>query len=147
MGLQTADLLEPCHATTRDEMQSFAVILAPFEREKATKTGLFDESVVLDSSREPWLGELLSEHRRQRLLETKTVEGLSVALWGFKLSEFLKAWRQACFALKLETLAETPYQCRHAGPSRDMLLHLRTAGEIQRILWRGSICPRAPKLR
>ena len=34
--------------------------------------------------------------------------------------------------MNLEKVVESPYQCRHGGPSRDRLVKLRTLAEIKK---------------
>ena len=37
------------------------LVLNPIERGEMSKAGIYDETLILDDSRAPWLGELLSE--------------------------------------------------------------------------------------
>ena len=59
----------------------------------ATKTGHFDEAVVVDSAREPWLGRLLEWLRKQRREIDNTADAELAGFWGCTPSEFIQAWR------------------------------------------------------
>ena len=56
----------------------------------------------------------------------------AVPLFGFRAREFLDAWTSAVVHLKVTELCDTPYQCRHGGPSRDIQLKLRPLEAVQR---------------
>jgi len=122
--LQTCDVVPPVKDSATPA-RDFTVILAPFEREEATKAGAYDESVVLDSRREDFLGELSGALAEQR--QAAAGDPLeAVPLWSFTARAFLEEWRAAVQQLRVGDLVESPYQCRHGGPSRDRLMKLRS---------------------
>ena len=129
LGLLAVDVV-PEVAASSSRMNYVAVILAPIEREVSTKTGFYDESVVLDSVREPFLGPLLVELAARRRQEAGGDE--CARIWDFTPSAYLTAFKSAAQQLKLEKLVESPYQCRRGGPSRDRLMKLRTLAEIKK---------------
>ena len=111
----------------------YVIVIAPFEREVATKTGFYDETVILDDSQAPWLGARLHELGQAKLQEAGEVgeDEDEVELWSFNPRTFLSEWREAVASLGLEFCLETPYQSRHGGASRDYLEKRRSAVEIQ----------------
>ena len=106
----------------------YVLIVSPFEKEVSTKTGYFDETVVMDGTFCPCMGELVHRHALRRLAGAAGDE--DVGLWNLNAKDFLVDWRAAAVALRLSDM-ETPYQARHGAASRDYLGKVRTAVEIQ----------------
>jgi hypothetical protein len=104
------------------------IILSPFERQEGSKTGIYDEVLILDDLRMTCLGPLVVELAKEK--ERKY--GADCPLWGFNSSQYLKVWRACVRSLDVENLAQSPYQNRHGGASRDHLLRLRSVPAIQR---------------
>ena len=110
------------------------LIIAPFEKEVSTKSGYYDETVLMDGDVAPWLGRALEILAKQKLEQAKKTLGAEfdaeqVNLWSFGAKAFLDAWREAVDAMQLPGL-DTPYQARHGGASRDMLHRSRTVPEV-----------------
>ena len=80
------------------------------------------------------LGRCLWEQRlkREKTREAQQDPDMCASLWGFTPGEYLRTWRAAAGALTVDWVAESPYQCRHAGPSRDRLMHLRSLAEVKK---------------
>ena len=53
-------------------------------------------------------------------------------MWSFSAAQYLKVWRACVQVIEAEAVAESPYQNRHGGASRDHLLKLRSVAAIQR---------------
>ena len=111
------------------------LVISPIEREKSTKVGTYDETIILDGDVCPSLGDLLLEHKAKRLAdEGADVEGDEgeklVPLWSFKPRTFYAHWKGAVEISQLPEL-ETVYQARHGGASRDLLLRKRSELEVQ----------------
>ena len=104
------------------------LVLSPFERDVSSKAGVFDEVLILDDTRVPWLGDLLVKVAR----DIQSVMGEEASLWNFSAAQYLKVWRACVACLAAEAIAESPYQSRHGGASRDHLLKLRSVGAIQK---------------
>ena len=133
LWLFTDDVVSP----KQGEGGTHVLIVSPVERDVATKTNTFDETVLLDGSLVPNLGELLSlqverqEKKRAADVNAGVAEGgLPVPLWDFDARRMFLQWRGAVTLLGLPEM-ETLYQCRHGGASRDLLLKRRTETEIQ----------------
>ena len=112
-----------------------ALLVAPEERGESTKTGTFDQTVLLDDSRDSMLGPDLLRHRdARRAAAGISAEGDdgSLPLFGLRPGRFLEEWRSAVSFLTCDSLAHTPYQNRHGGPSRDIQLRRRSLLEVQR---------------
>ncbi|CAE8600306.1 unnamed protein product [Polarella glacialis] len=108
------------------------LILAPFERGVGSKAGIFDETLLLDDVRAPYLGPLLGQLVDERLLECKVSEEEGALLWDFSAKEFLAEWRAAVEFLGLPDEVKSPYQNRHGGASRDHLCKLRSVEDVKR---------------
>ncbi|CAK9105137.1 unnamed protein product [Durusdinium trenchii] len=106
------------------------IVLSPLERGESSKAGIFDETLILDDSRAPapWLGELLKREPKQKIAAQLAEQ----PLWDFNAAQFLRVWRQCVDILGIPEIAQSPYQNRHGGASRDHLLKLRSVPEIQR---------------
>ncbi len=112
----------------------YVIIVSPFEKETATKSGFYDETVVLDGDVAPCLGRLLFIHAAERIASEKAkCQGKFVAedvqLFDLAPRAFLEPWRDGVDHLALPDM-DTPYQCRHGGASRDLLLRKRTPAEV-----------------
>lgn len=128
--LRVSDLVEPT-ACESEGHTYHAIFLAPRERSMAAASGFYREKLALDSAREPCLGELLASHADTIARESNEERRADMNMWRFSAQEMRVSWRKAADALHLD-FAETPDQCRHGGRSRDRLLRLRSAPEIQR---------------
>ncbi len=106
----------------------YVLILAPVEREKSTKTGTFDETVILDGDICKELGHLLAE-LSARMLELHQGAELT-PLCDFNLRKFLESFKGAVARNRLPDI-ETVYQARHGGASRDVLRRARSQAEVK----------------
>ena len=116
----------------------WTLLVAPTEREEATKTGDYDMAVVLDDTREPELGRMLqAQAQRMRAAHPSTEkdEDGQIPLWEFTARSYVASWREAVAALGLQQICTTPYQARHGGPSRDIQSRLRTEAEVAARGW------------
>lgn len=104
------------------------VVLAPFERGEMSKTGIFDEVLIMDDVRLLCLGDVMVQEAARK----QALEGEDSVLWDFTAQQYLKVWRQCVEILEVSELAISPYQNRHGGASRDHLLKLRSVAQIQR---------------
>ena len=83
------------------------IALAPFERGEESKTGVFDEVLILDDVRMPCLGELVVQLAKNRIRQ----EGEAAHLWTFSAKQYLDVWRSCVMTLGLEEIAESPRRC------------------------------------
>lgn len=60
------------------------IVLGPLERGESSKVGIYDETLVLDDSRAPWLGMLLVRLAKQKLQR----HGEEAELWDFKADAY-----------------------------------------------------------
>jgi len=98
-------------------LQYYTVTVAPEDRFERSKTGISDDTIVLD--RPDWLGPSLMELKKGRA-------GLA-PLFSLDLASGIKLWDIACHKLWVKAHR---YQLLHAGVSSDMLARRRTVGEI-----------------
>ena len=97
-------------------------MLFPDENLQRFKVGAANESLLLDSSYAPWLGE--------HLAAMKT--GLKDAyLFDTSREAFKKSWEMALDRADLAAFHYVPYQLRHGGPSHDRRHGLRSQLEVK----------------
>jgi hypothetical protein len=123
MKIQAVDVVE-----RNRQFHHHVVVVAPFEREESSKSGIYDEVLILDDSRMMGLGDIVVAESKKALKE----RGDEAKMWSFSAAQYLKVWRACVQVLQVEAVAESPYQNRHGGASRDHLLKLRSVAEIQR---------------
>ena len=134
MNLALGDLVDPPPAEAQLG-KHYVLLLAPQERGERTKTNTFDETVILDDTRHLALGaqlKQLKEFRRHQHPELDETELDMLPLWPFKTRELLPEWKASVTELELNEWVKTPYEERHSGATRDILLSLRTREEVQR---------------
>lgn len=110
------------------EFQHTVLVLTPLERGESSKVGQYDEVLILDDSRAPFLPRLLLEQSKKAV----KAHGSNADLWPFTAAQFLKSWKAAVARLQIGNIATSPYQNRRGGASRDHLKHLRSIPAIQR---------------
>ena len=88
---------------------------------RPTKTGAFDDAVVIDNPRRKFLGEILAA-----LVLRRRKNDLS---FGQDAREFTNTFQRACASLGLELV---PYQARHGGASGDRADEFRTLEQIRK---------------
>ena len=109
------------------DFQYSVLVVAPFERGEESKAGVYDETLILDNVRAPWLESTLHSHVQQRLKQ-----GEDADLWSFSAAQYLSSWREVVNLLQIGDVASSPYQNRHGGASRDHWMKLRSVQAIQR---------------
>ncbi|CAE7731551.1 unnamed protein product [Symbiodinium sp. CCMP2592] len=108
-------------APTPQVTKYWSLLLDVEEKGKPSKTGLYDNSVLLDSSYlQPWGPVLFKELAKGRKDSN---------LWDFTYGELSSAINAVTKALGLEI---TLYQARHSGPSIDRAQDIRSQLEVQR---------------
>ena len=122
-GLRCRDLVRPL-PMFGTSFGRWSLLLGPYATRKPTKTGIYDDSVILDHESLNWLGDEIS-----LLLANR---GPDEPMWTFDSSDYLRMFKQAVAMLGLEHLGLVPYSLRHAGPSWDALTGRRPQREIQR---------------
>ena len=105
----------------------YGLLLSPQESMTPGKTGLYDESVTLDTDPQLWplLGGLLCGKQPQD------------PLWSVPLDKEINAFNDAVEVLQLQPLNPCRYAMRHGGASEDLLLKTRPLAEVmKRGRWR-----------
>ncbi len=131
LRLMIADVVPPVAGVGSED---WVLIISPFEKGISTKTGYFDETVLLANRAVPEYGKLLGEHiaqrRRAALALDPTLLDDQIGLWDFNAKEFLTEWRLAVDDLGLAEDLGTPHQARHGGASYDTIMKYRTPAEV-----------------
>ena len=97
--------------------QSWALNLHPSEEGEASKVGVSDESILLDSPEVPWLGDALS-----------CLSSIPLGpLLPTNYAQVGVAWAAALTSLKLPKNYAVLHQLRHSGASWDRYKDHRTA--------------------
>eukprot|EP00438_Fugacium_kawagutii_P031773 Skav205360 [mRNA] locus=scaffold1956:237000:237728:- [translate_table: standard] len=123
LRVQAMDVVSP-----NQDFEHAVIVLGPMERGETSKAGIYDEVLILDDVKAPWLPKLL-----QDLADLKMKQhGEDAMLWSFSAAQYLKRWRDAVNSLGIQEVAISPYQNRHGGASRDHLKKLRSVPSIQR---------------
>ncbi|CAK0852660.1 unnamed protein product [Prorocentrum cordatum] len=123
LSLQLSDVLVPTQGSPY-----YAIHLHRAERGQPSKVGLYDETLLLDSSALPFLGYLLDAHR---------AAAAGPALFDFDYRSFNESFRTAARTAGLAAIKPDLYQLRHGGPSHDILNRLRSKAEVKdRGRWR-----------
>ena len=114
-----------------------ALLVSPIEKERSTKTGQYDETVLMDGDIGELVGPLLKEQADKRLASAVAgaaagaeADGLPTPLWEFSARNCYSFWKGAAELVRLPEM-ETVYQARHGGASRDALRKTRSQAEIQ----------------
>ncbi|CAE8645231.1 unnamed protein product, partial [Polarella glacialis] len=118
LELRQKDLIRP-----RSAGGFFTVHLRPEEAMIASKVGLYEESLMLDSPFCLWLGPLL--------LKLVTAPDCQDLLFPLEYHTWKLHWDAAIKAAGLQELGYVPYQLRHGGPSHDHFFKLRSMLEIK----------------
>jgi integrase len=100
------------------------LLLFPSDEGITSKMGHYDDSVVLDSPGREWVTKLLLARCR----EVRPSE----PLFPFTILSFGVLFKAACRRAGVEVWDATPHVLRHAGPSHDYLLQLRSLPDIKR---------------
>ncbi len=128
LGLYVDDLVAPAAGSG---YAYHTLVLAPVERESATKTGHFDQTVIMDGDLCPGIGGAVEQHcdRRARHDAAADPDG-PIQMWGFDARAMFESFRGAVRVNRLPEM-ETLYQARHGSASRDAMLKKRSAAEMQ----------------
>jgi len=109
----------------------WALNLAPATEHVTTKTGTFDESVLIGDVCHHWLNDMM------RLLYNKAMNGTghgqSTRLFPtLTLNRYERLFRRCCAALGLGKLNITPHVVRHSGASNDRFHKRRPLREVKK---------------
>ncbi|CAE7214061.1 unnamed protein product [Symbiodinium sp. CCMP2456] len=120
LGLRRAHIGFPAG----DRYNKWSIVVAPFDLGTATKTGKYDDSVlVADKSDRAWLTEAM------QLYMAKTTDELFPSL---TLAKYEKWMKQAAPKLGYKSACVMPHILRHAGASNDAFHRRRPLAEIQK---------------
>lgn len=100
----------------------YAINLHPMERLETSKTGLSDESILLDSPVVPQLGPMLGRLKRNVKMGP---------LFSGNYAMLNQHWKDTFKNLGMQKSSAVLYQLRHSGPSHDRLHKLRSTLEVK----------------
>ena len=111
-------------------LRVWSVILHPQEQGSPSKTGEFDETLLLDNPEFVWMGAMLT------LMKAKVHP--SQRLVSLTYQSLAHLFQVAAMAVNLQALGPpTMYQCRHGGASHEIMTQARTIPAIKhRGRWR-----------
>jgi len=117
--------LIPPGLTTATNMHYWCVVLHMFERQTPSKTGVFDESLLVDSVCFPWLANLVAELRRRTPVGHRLFP-VTYAQWNYHFKATVGSLGLGC----LGNL--TLHQLRHGGASHELYAAARPLKDIQK---------------
>ena len=101
----------------------WAIVLHPSELLQRSKTGRWDESLLLDSPWMTWMSEILQLFKKLR--------GSEQSLWPFEHRELVTEFMLVANMLGLQKMDMCLYKLRHGGASEDWLRQLRPLAAIR----------------
>ena len=101
-----------------------SLLLEPIDLRRPTKTGIFDDCVLVDNPAFSWI----RDHLRRFHLAGK----LDKPLWEFRRANYTRVFGHAVRRLRLSAWGLVPYSLRHSGPSWDRSSPRLSLREIQR---------------
>ena len=120
-SIRRKDLIPP--ATGSGALAHWCLLLGPWETRRPTKSGVYDDSVLLDHPSLEWTLPLLAG------LKQGAPDG---CIWPFTREAFTRSFGRAVRALGLRSWGFVPYSLRHSGPSWDKVEGRLSLDEIQR---------------
>jgi len=121
-NLKVSQLVAPLSNAGASFKQWF-LVLHPEHEGLRSKTGLFDESVSLDSEWLAWAAPFLCLLKGRRAADAP--------LWPFQHAELVEALRSAAALLKVQDMRPCLYSLRHGGASHDCLTKARSIEAIK----------------
>ena len=121
-SLRRRDVVPPQGGRGNENMWS--LVLGPLDTRTPTKTGIFDDSVVLDHPTLMWLGPHM--HR------LRNAGDLDECIWPFSREAFGRTFAKCVRRLGLQKWGFVPYSLRHSGPSWDRSEKRLSLLEVQR---------------
>ena len=103
---------------------SWGLSLHPQEMQKPSKTGQFNDTVLLDNPHHRFL--------QGPLARIKKATNDSDFLMGLTVTEFTAAFHRACQRANVQVLSPVPYHMRHTGASTDLVSKTRGVEEVKR---------------
>ena len=124
LGLKIKDVLWPAGA-----LQHLSLLVCPFEGKRPTKSGVYDDTVVMNSVLRPEAERLLAAAVQLRMDQGA---GPDDRLFPFSHEALLRWFNDGLVFLSLGGWGFVLYSCRHGAPSEDMARNARSLAEIQR---------------
>ena len=126
LSLTACQVIDPVRGS---QTSHWALLLAPQEEKRSSKTNAFDESVLIDWLDLPALGRGLAWARRGKTAR--------MSMWPYNQQQYNALFVRFAEMSGVSCLAPHPYSLRHGGASFDALHKRRTLGEIRlRGRWR-----------
>ena len=121
LNVQANSVLRPAKSRAR----CWGMVVGNRDLENPTKTGLYDDCILLDSPGRSDLGVVM------KYLTARCERADSHLFQQLTLHAYNKAIKKACDTLNLEKLRLTPHNLRHSGPSTDAYYKARSLSAIQ----------------
>ncbi|CAE8600432.1 unnamed protein product, partial [Polarella glacialis] len=125
LNLTVKQVMPPARRAGRAYAKAWGIVLAPAEDEKPTKTGQFDDSVLIGDIQHEWLGPLLELLIKNKTPEDKLFPSLSLASYERLFRDAMQKRYNKCIHV-------TPHSVRHSGPSNDKFHKRRSLLQIQK---------------
>ncbi|CAE8674891.1 unnamed protein product [Polarella glacialis] len=125
LNLTVKQVMPPARKAGRAYAKAWGIVLAPAEDEKPTKTGQFDDSVLIGDIQHEWLGPILALLIKNKTPEDKLFPSLSLASYERLFRDAMQKRYNKCIHV-------TPHAVRHSGPSNDKFHKRRSLLQIQK---------------
>ena len=122
LSLRGEDVV-PGQAGLGRQYKAPSLLLFPHARGQSSKTGQFDDSIVLDTRGRGYVYQTLLSLAKRRL---------GRPVFSFTQAKWLKAFKEAAKSLGIESWDVVLHLLRHTGPSDDYLAKRRSLADIQR---------------
>jgi hypothetical protein len=121
LGLRARDVIAPSEV-----LAHWCIRVCPREELRPSKTGIFDDTVILDSKHRPAALFMLLLLLRSKVFEPGDL------LFEFSHESLLKLFQKALEWLSLPGWGFSLYSCRHGGPSEDVCGNFRSLEVVKR---------------
>ncbi|CAE8695937.1 unnamed protein product [Polarella glacialis] len=125
INLTAGQVMPPARKAGRAYSKSWGIVLAPSEEEKPTKTGHFDDCVLIGDIQHEWLGPMLELIVQGKRPEERLFPSLTLA-------SYERLFRDAMQKRFNNCIHATPHSVRHSGPSNDRFHKRRSLQQIQK---------------
>lgn len=123
-GLKHSNIIPPSRGVNK-RYQQWALLLNPHEMMEPSKTGQFNDSLMVGMKGREWVGTLLGK------LYTKHAGTTDGPIFPFSLNNLEGEFRNAVRSLKITKLKLSPHCLRHGGASHDYFVGNSTLPDVQ----------------
>ena len=125
ISLKVKQVIPPARRAGKKYSKCWGIVLAPSEGNSSTKTGEFDDSVLIADIQREYLGDILRLLVSGKQPDDRLFPNLTLA-------NYEALFRRCMSTIFYDNLTMTPHGVRHSGASNDRFHRRRTLAEIQK---------------